>query len=525
MLPQLSLSRSLFSLARRLEFELLFVSATGALLFIIINLEVRRKARRVRDEGCVFVFRSSEPQRFRIDRFDRPRPSLSQLGLLRLPLFFSLTSLSPASPPLFLSRRPRLPNSSASEPRASSEEMRPLRARAVTLAPPSRFVAAAASAVLPQQHKRRRRVLLRRCDLPQGTPTPWLVDVANTCRLTDLDVPSLELFSSEEGEGEEEEAAEAAVEGRGGGGGGGRDGKRHGETRKAAKENDSVVLVRLSISPTLGGSRGGGRAGSSGYFLEGEVRTERGVVLACSGCGAPAAPPSASGEGGGGAEGDEGTEGEGGEGEEAQGGPTGASSRPRQLRGTMRLFLSADPDDADDFDAPPRRAEKKKTKKKVKQEEEAREEGAGCEEGGAPGGPSPERERRRRGRREERKGEGGGAAGRGSRPRGPTSSSDASVIFWSPASSSVDLTDAAAAALAVSLPASPCCVACAERAAAARGEGGGGGGGGSGGRAKGLNWSASGEVSGSGSVGERREGAAVAAKSALAAALRAKLGL
>jgi len=99
MLPQLSLSRSLFSLARRLEFELLFVSATGALLFIIINLEVRRKARRVRDEGCVFVFRSSEPQRVRIDRFDRPRPSLSQLGLLRLPLFFSLTSLSPASPP------------------------------------------------------------------------------------------------------------------------------------------------------------------------------------------------------------------------------------------------------------------------------------------------------------------------------------------------------------------------------------------------------------------------------------------
>ena len=92
MLPQLSLSRSLFSLARRLEFELLFVSATGALLFIIINLEVRRKARRVRDEGCVFVFRSSEPQRVRIDR------SLSSEASF-VSLFSSRSPLSPLHPP------------------------------------------------------------------------------------------------------------------------------------------------------------------------------------------------------------------------------------------------------------------------------------------------------------------------------------------------------------------------------------------------------------------------------------------
>ena len=57
MLHQRSLLRSLSSLARGLEFELLFLSATGAIFFIIRNLEVRKKGlkRRLRERRFFFL--------------------------------------------------------------------------------------------------------------------------------------------------------------------------------------------------------------------------------------------------------------------------------------------------------------------------------------------------------------------------------------------------------------------------------------------------------------------------------------
>ena len=54
--PARSLSRSLSSLARGLEFELLFVSATGALFIIIRNLVVRKKGPKSVTRDAFFWF-------------------------------------------------------------------------------------------------------------------------------------------------------------------------------------------------------------------------------------------------------------------------------------------------------------------------------------------------------------------------------------------------------------------------------------------------------------------------------------
>ena len=116
MLPQQlsTLSRSLSTLARGLEFELLFVSAAGALFFIIKNLEVRRKAQR---GGRFWV-----PAARGGSRIDHRSPDafpLSTLFFSRSP--FSLPALFLLLSPLSLLLAARLDSPKQFGSRATSE--------------------------------------------------------------------------------------------------------------------------------------------------------------------------------------------------------------------------------------------------------------------------------------------------------------------------------------------------------------------------------------------------------------------